>query len=70
MTERLDMRELVGDVPAEELAELREVDALLRPVPGGSPPRLPPTLARPPAQAVRRSRSWVFARLAIARVSR
>ncbi|HEV3408379.1 MAG TPA: anti-sigma factor [Gaiellaceae bacterium] len=65
MTEPLDVRELVGDVPTEELAELREVDALLRAVPGPPPP-LPPTLARPPARAVRRSRSWTFARLAIA----
>jgi anti-sigma-K factor RskA len=65
MTEPLDVRELVGDVPIEELAELREVDALLRAVPGPPPP-LPPALARPPARAVRRSPSSAFARLAIA----
>jgi Anti-sigma-K factor rskA, C-terminal len=65
MSESLDVRQLVGDVLPDELADLREVDALLRAVPGPPPP-LPPTLARPPGQAAHRSRSSALARLAIA----
>ncbi len=65
MSDPQNVRELVGDVSAEELAGLQEVDALLRAVPV-PPPLLPPALARPPAQVAPRSRSWTFARLAIA----
>jgi hypothetical protein len=65
MTEARDLRELVDDVPPQELEELREVDALLRAVPVPPPP-LPPTLAAPPAQLRLRTRSWTLARLAIA----
>lgn len=44
MTEPNDLRELVGDdVSPAELERLREVDAILRAVPG--PPELPPALA-------------------------
>jgi hypothetical protein len=67
MTEPRDLRELVGDVPAKELEELREVDALLRSVPT-PPPRLPPSVAQPPARTGHPTRLWTPGRLAIAAV--
>jgi hypothetical protein len=60
-----DLRERVGDVPPEELEELREIDALLRSVPI-PPPSLPPPLAHPPAQRARQARPWRPGRLAFA----
>jgi anti-sigma-K factor RskA len=64
VTERRDIRDLVGDdVPEEELAELARVDALLRSVP---PPasEVPAALTR--AITGPRSTSWRPRRLAIA----
>ncbi len=56
MTERPDLREIVGDeVSEEELRKLSAVDALLRSVPG-PPPEVPATLAH----AVRSSTATEF----------
>jgi hypothetical protein len=52
MTPQRDVRELVGDdLPPEELARLESVHRLI--LEAGPPPELPPTLARPPAEASR-----------------
>ena len=57
MSEPRDLRELLGeDVPAEELEELRRVDALLRSVP--PPPQVPDSLDRAVMQLAAPTRRW------------
>ncbi len=65
MTESRELRDLVGDVSAEELEQLREIDALLRTV-SSPPPPLPAGLAHPPAQRRLPVRWLSPARLALA----
>ena len=68
MTERRDLRDLVGeDVPAGELRRLEHVDSLLRSVPG-PPAHLPASLTHAVTAAAepRRPRVWSLRQVAVA----
>jgi Anti-sigma-K factor rskA len=65
VTERPDLRELVGDdVPEEELRELQRVDALLRAVP--APPAEVPATLTSAVRATAATSPWTGRRLAAA----